>query len=569
VVAEPLRDPTTRLTRRRVYGLVAVELVAVIVSFFLGLTAMGHIVQTNWLSTFFYNGDSLALPLIQKSIERGEPFEWVFSSQNYLFPEGPLYILATIFGRSVRSAMLINGVFNVVALYLLLRSIARQLAHRSRHRLVEILTAVAATGLFVIFVLLEPTPDVNGSGTASLFLFSTYYDGVILSGLAIVALTLWFTRAFGPVEWGQRRFVRYTIAVVVLTTLTSFSNPLYLLQVVAPLAVAAIVLVFLDRISWRQFGALALPTTAGVVVAVLLRLVFARTFASSVGSYVSLRQIPKSIHILLDTLRAMIHSSDGLFTIILLGGILLVTFALLIFALYAQARPNLAHLISTSEVFIVAFVSFSTVSLALGMVASGSPTTRYLEPIYLFPLLTVVSIGIYVLRRLLVGVERVELRRSLSRFALGIAAVAAILVIVVGAINIAPLSHAATGAGYTDAKCFDKFVGDKDINGVGSYWSVRTLAVYGDSKGEILQVNNVGGPLGIYPWITNVGAYRGTHFSFVVADSSGQVTPDGLATLGKPRQVISCSGYLIYDYRGTKGEATLNREISSSLPNQG
>jgi hypothetical protein len=556
---------TRKSSRKSFVSWLLIEAFAVVVAAALGLIALGHVAETNWAGTFLYNADSLALPLMKESILRGEPFHWIFSSQNYLFPEAPIYFLSALFAKSARVAMYINGCLNIVILYALFRSIARQLAHRSRHRFVEITIAIAATFAFVVFVLLEPAAEVNGRGIATLFLFSTYYDGVILSGLAVIALSLWLTRAFGPVEWGRHRVMTYGVAVVVLTSLTAFSDPLYLLQLVAPLAAAALVLVFLGRLTWRGFWILAVPTTLGTIVAVALRAAFSNTFASSIGGYISFPHIPDSLHVLFSTAREMLHTGTGALAIILLGGLLLVTACVFVFATYAQARPRLAAQIATSEVFIVTFVSASTISLITGMVITGSTTTRYLEPIYVFPILTLVTLGVFILRRLLVGVKRAALRRSLSRFAIAVAAVGTVLFMIVGAVNVAPVATSASGKGYTGEKCFDSFVGTSKINGVGSYWSVRPLALYGDSRGAILQADDAHGNLEAFAWINNLGAYVGKKFSFVITDSSNQIGPSGIQNLGRPSQVVSCPGYLIYDYSGTHGQSVLNKEISASV----
>jgi CBS domain-containing protein len=413
---------------------------------------------------------------------------FVFSSQNYLFPEAPLYLISTLLTSGTRATLFLNGVLNVVALYALLRTIAHQLAHRARHQLVEVSISLAATTLFVVFVLLE-SGSPHQQVVATLFLFTTYYYGVILSGLAVVALTLWVSRAFGCIPWGRGRMWRYAIAVVLITMLTSFTDPLYLLQVVLPLAIVFVLLLLLNRLTWRQLFVLAAPTAVGVVFAYDLRSAYSRSFMTSIGSYLDIGQIPDSVNLLISYGRSLLHTPQGIISVLLLGGSLLVTAALLVFALYAQARPGLAGLIATSEVFIVGFVSISFFSLTVGLVLTGSTTTRYIEPIYLFPLLTLVSVGVFVLRRLLIGVKRAELRRSLRRFAAIGAAAAAVLIIVVGSVSIAPVARAASGSGYTGARCFDRFIGKSEANGVGSYWTVRSLSLYGDSRGAILQAD--------------------------------------------------------------------------------
>jgi len=561
VAANPTIPRSSAATLRRRLAVVAFELWPFVVVVFGGLIAIGKIAQSEWEGTFLYNGDSLVLPLIEDSILRGEPFHWVFSSQNFFFPEGLFFFVSTLFTDSARVALYVNAVLNLVALYAVLRVIAHQLAHRSRHRFVEITIALGATVLFLVFVLLEPTASVNRSGTATTYLMTTYYYGVIISGLVIVALTLWVTKSFGGAAWGTNRVRVYALVVGAITALVVFSDPLYLAQVLAPLAVALLVLIWARRLSWRSAWVLVVPSLAGSVVGFAFRLVFHDLFASNLGSYVQLSQIPTAIHILYESLLEMSGSAQGSLKLILITGVMLLTWSIMAFAVYSRFNPKAALRISTVEYFIVTFVSVSSVSLFVGHIVTGAITTRYLTPLYVFPLLTVLFVGVYVLRRLLVEVESADLRRNLSRFSLGVAAAASVLIVVVGIVNLPPVARSASGDDYTSADCFDSFVGDSDINGVGSFWTVRQLDLYGTAKGDILQAD---GELGVYDWLNNVGAYEDKTFSYVVIDASGQVPRESLAVLGEPAEIIVCSGYEIYDYAGTPGEDILTDRIAAS-----
>lgn len=547
--------------RRRLAGW-AFETWPVVVVAFAAMIAVSHIVQSSWGDTFFYNGDSVVLPMIEESLQRGEAFSWRFSSQNFFFPEGLLFFLSTLFTDSARVALITNAVLNVVALYALLRIIARQLAHHSRHRFVEITIAMAATLLFVTMVLLEPADSINRSGVATLFLFTTYYYGVILVGLAVVSLTLWVTHTFGTHDWDPRRVRIYLIAVTVLGGLASFSDPLYLAQVVAPFGAAALILVFLKRLTWRRLLTLAIPAIAGTIIGFILRFIFRAMFASSIGSYLSLENIPNAVRNLRDSVLEMLSTASGSLKLLMLVGILLATWAILIYALYARRRVQAAAHISTAEVFLVAFVAVSSLSLVGGQIVTGSITTRYLEPLFVFPLLTVVSVGVYVLRRLLLEVENADLRRDLSRFMLGVAVAASALIVAVGAINLPPVIRAAEGTDYTAADCFNDFVGDRDVDGVGSFWTVRALDLYGDSRGEVLQAN---AQLAVFDWMVNIASYEDRTFSYAVVDDSGQLPVEALEPLGEPADVIECSGYEIYDYEGTAGEQILTDRIAESV----
>jgi hypothetical protein len=560
VAANPPVTRTKREGLRWRLAIIAFEIWPVVVVVFGGLIAIGKLSQSAWEGTFLYNGDSLVLPLIEDSILRGEPLHWVFSSQNFFFPEGLFFFLSTLFTDSPRVALYTNAVLNLVALYVVLRIIARQLAHRSRHRFVEITIALGATVLFLVFVLLEPTASVNRSGTATTYLMTTYYYGVIITGLVVVSLTLWVTRSFAA-EFDRRRVLIYWGVVGLLTTLVVFSDPLYLAQVLAPMAVGLLVLIWARRLSWRNAWILVAPGLVGSVLAFGLRYVFRGLFASELDSYVQLSQIPTAIHILYESLLEMSGSAQGSLKLIIITGVMLLTFSIMAFAIYSRFDKKAALKISTVEYFIVTFVSVSSVSLLVGHVITGAITTRYLTPLYVFPLLTVVFVGVYVLRRLLVEVESAELRRNLSRFSLGVAAAASVLIVIVGIINIPPVARSVSGVGYTTADCFDEFVGDSDVNGVGSFWTVRQLDLYGSAEGDILQAD---AELGVYDWLNNVGAYDDKTFSYVIVDETGLVPRESLAVLGDPAEIVVCSGYEIWDYAGTEGEDILTDRIAES-----
>lgn len=547
---------------RGVLRRIALEASPVVVVVFAAIVAVGHIVNSTWGDVFLYSADSIVLPLVEESLRRGEPFEWVFSSQNFLFPEGLLYFLSTAFTDSPRVALITNAVLNVVCLYVLFRLIAHQLAHHSRHRFVEISISIAATLLLVIYVLLEPGEDINRGGIATLFLFTTYYYGVVLAGLLTILLVLWTTRVFSPQPWARRRLRVYRVASIALVAVCAFSNPLYLVQVVAPLALAAVVLVLLSRMSRQQLVTLAVPVVIGAALSVVLRVVFRSMFASSPQSYLSFDDIPASVQNLGESVAGMLATPEGSLKLLLISATLVLSWAVFAFSLIARTRPGLAARISTDEVFVVAFVTASSVSLVLGQIVTGAVTTRYFAPLVIFPLVSVISVGVYLLRRLLVEVKGADLRKNLSQFLVFVSVAASAVIVTLGALSVPAVARAADGVGYTGADCFNAFVGNRDINGVGSFWAVRPLDLYGDTSGVVLQADE---DLDLYAWMNNVGSYEDKTFSYAVTDSTGQLPASSLRRLGDPSRVVSCSGFDIYDYEGTPGEALLTESIARSL----
>lgn len=558
-------DAEARSVRRRRTGhrlmAWAYEAWAVVVTAAASVIALAHIAQSPWEATFLYNADSVVLPMVEKSLAQGEPFDWVFSSQNFFFPEGLFFAVSTAFTDSPQVALYANACLNILVLYVLLRVIAHQLTRGSGHRFVEISIALACTILFVVYSLLEPTASVNRSSTATLYLMTTYYYGVIVAGLAMVCLTLWVTRSFSAEPWGRRRVWIYIALAATISALTVFSDPLYLAQVLAPLVLCLVFVAVSRRASWKRVGLLLLPSIGGSALGFSLRSVFANLFASNLTSYYSPDNVPISITVLQESFTELTSTTSGSLKLLLLAAVLALTLSLLIYAVFDSFRRKNRRRMSTVGFFIVVFVSVSSISLFAGHILTGAITTRYLTPIYIFPLLTLVYVGVHILRRLLVEVEHPALRRDLVRLSTGIAVAATIVIVVVATMKLPAVARSASGATYAGAECFNDFVGDSGRDGVGSFWSVRNLDVYGSSTGEILQVNP---DLTVYAWMNNIAPYEGKTFSFVISDSSPQLPPESLIPLGEPAALISCPDYDIYDYAGTEGEKILNRIVGES-----
>jgi hypothetical protein len=526
------------------------------------IIALARISMTHWAPLLFENADSIVLPLLEKSLREGAPAEFVMSSQLFLFPEVPIYLLATLFTDSPRMALALNAILNVVLMYGSFRIIAGLLAHRARHRFLEITIALVATTVFIVIVLLEPGANVNLSGLATPLLTSTYYYGVILSGLIVVALTLWVSGSFGHHSWRARRTYIYAAAITVVSGLTTMSNPLFIMQAFAPLAAAALVLLIANLLTWRQFFVIVGWNLFGVVVGFFSRLAVPDLLPGSLAKYVVIDQIPTSIHLLGASVREMLASEAGTLRLIILLSVQVLTLALFAWSIWAKARPALAARITTANFFVISFASISSISLLIGMVATGSITTRYLEPLTVFPLLTILVAGTWLLRQLLVGVHDAALRRNLSRFGLGIAAAASAVLVAIGVLNAPTVASVVRGDKYTGADCINEFVGDSDMNGVASFWSARPLELYGDNSGDLLQVTT---DLSPFEWMVNLGAYEDDTFSYVVLDGTAFLPKESLDVLGAPASVSTCEGREYWDYRGTPGEKTLTEIISRSL----
>jgi hypothetical protein len=526
-----------------------------------------HMSESAWKTVLLYNGDSLVLPLLQESLSRGEPYEWVFSSQTFLFPEYPIYWLCALVGQTPRIALTINAIVNVLLLYALFRGIAAQLAPGRRLR--QVVFPIAALGIFFLFLLSENPNGLSGPGDvppediASLFLISTYYYGVILTGLLVLLLSIWVTDRFQLERVTRARIAVYTSIVVVLVTATTFSDPLYLLQFAVPFGAAALALAMLRRLKWKWFALLAGVQAIAGAIGLVLRAVFARYIVAS-SSYISLHRTRTSIAVLTHTL--VLWLDDGLLgvlklLILIALGVLLTVLLVRFLEQNRRGRAQGAYALTPLDGFVAVFTFVSALTLLIGQVATGQLLTRYLVPLFIFPLLGIVlfadpsSLG-----RRLVSPQR--LRPRLPAVVGATMGVTALLAVTLGAVAAPATVDMIRTTMPTGQACFERWIGDSRANGVGSFMVTRPLKLYGPQRGELLQVT---AGLGVQPWMNNLSSYRDRHFSFVLVDKVDVTRADTLHELGRPASVQSCPGFQIYDYAGTRGARSLDSILAITL----
>jgi hypothetical protein len=544
---------------------IAVEAGGVFTAVGVGLILLRHLVAGDWRQYLYIDGDSVVLALLRESFDKGEPWQWVFSTQNFFFPEAPFYLLSSLLGGDPPVAYSINVVLNVVVLYVLLRLIGGELATGRRiPPALVVLVSTLVVLLYAGFVLTETVASPNRSGIATLYLLTTYYYGVTVGGLALLFLILRARRLLAPSELRaalRRPALLVTLAVIVLlVALVTFSNLLFLLEVLAPLLLTLVALVFMGRYAWREFGVLAGAIGIGVMAAFVLRQVFASVFRAGVGGYVAVDAIPTSVRNLILT---VVETLDLPFGGVKLGVLVVLHTAatvVVLVALYAVARPRLAERIDDRTVLIAGFVFVSAASVLVGQVMTGATASRYLQVLYLFPLLVAMLAGL----ALAAWVARREaLLGVVPRLALAAVAAAAALGVVVGAAIGIPSILSRISEPVADVSCLDDFVGDSNLNGVGTFWLARPYQVYGAQSGQVLQVSP---DFTIQAWMVNLASYDQAEFSYVLLDSTGILPAETIeGELGEPAGIVDCGSFSIYDYRGTDGERILTERIRASL----
>ena len=511
-----------------------------------------------WRSVFLANGDSLVLPLLLQSVQRGEPLHWVFSSQTFFFPEFPLYALCGLIVGTPQGGLVLNAFLNVVLLYVGFRAVAATFAPRKRLR--QLLISLSGVVLFLIAALSEFDVKIVGSGTvepsriATGFLMTTYYGGAILVSLGMLAWLFWLSGRFGKVDVPIRRVVISGLAVSEVGAGITYSDPLYVLWFVAPFGLSILGLLIARRVTLRLALIVAFPQVLGIGLGMLGRVVFPQYVAANYDTYIAGNLAPSAAQVLLGVLVSWATSPDGIVRLLIVFAPIGLTLGFLLTWIRRRHHSDDSRHPSPAKLFLALFIIMSALTLILGEIVTGQSVTRYLFPLFVFPPLVL----------LLVSADGLEARlRGLSQRTRGAVAVALAATVLVAIGLTAPATaDLADRRSPVDTACLDGWLNGRALNGVGSFWTVRALALYGHQEGRLVQV--VPPSLGVHPWMNNLWLYEGRSFSYALM--GGDVTAPELRTqFGTPAEIVSCSGFQIYDYSATAGAAQIDERIRVTL----
>jgi hypothetical protein len=536
VVARPTSGP-------RWHGLVAAtgrEALGGLVALALSVIALRHVIATARVELLWYDGDSVLLPLVRRSMELGQPFEWAMSPALFFFPELPVYLLCSVVTATPQQALALNGLLVLLAVYALVRAAANELMPAAR-RSARIAVSAVALGFVTLLVLTESSATATSLELASLLLTTTYYYGAVLAMLGTAVLVLRAVRT-------GRASVTVLVVLGLVAACTTASNPLYVPWSAAPVVVTLLLLALARRLPWRPVLLLAGTVTAGSVVGYLLRIPLRPFVSLDPSTYVQPSRAGETLRFFaaLTDDRAGTAAGDA--------GLLL----LFVGVLLSVGGTVWAWRVRTSRTVLVAAALplVTVVAVSVGVVVAGSETPRYLEPIVTAPLLALVAVA--ELTRTAVRTTRVHRPRRGVRVVLAVAAAGVLLA---GVATAPSTARAVSTARYDPASCLDRWADGRDVVGVGQFWTVRPLATYASTNVQLLQVRDT---FQTYPWLVDLGAYRDAAPTFVVIGTRDLWTTAVEDSLGTPATITHCTGFDVYDYAGTSGAAVLQRDVVRS-----
>jgi hypothetical protein len=515
--------------------------------------AVTHLLYTPWANLYLYDGDSLVLALLEKSLRAGEAFQWTLSSQMFLFPEGLLYLISRALAPSIKAAFVINTVINVALLFYLFYFLALSIF---REKSKSAFFALSAMCVVLFYMLCEPRPDPNRA-FVTFYLLNTYYYGVIVAALTLLLIysaLIQQTSGGNALETLKNRVL--LIVAMLITALTYFSNPLLLLQFSAPLLAAALLMFLCKKLRPMEFGLIAGTQAIGLAAGYAARIVCSNHVGNTVASYFHFDNIVGSARAFAAMLQGSVRHVGSALEYAAMAGIL----ALAIFMaayLARQGKTGASAPRQSTDSVVLLLVLFAIASAAgtfLGVSLTGNTQLRYLLPVALFPVLAFIA------------VVHASNKIDYSR----LAAIPAGLIIAVLVIYL-PVSTARADrpgifAASPDVDCYNHYMAELPFNAVGGFWTSRALDLYSNAGTRVLQI---GGGLHHRLWMNNNAPYFTLAFNGVIVDKpqNGARKADSnyiesIQPLGPPAKIFRCKAYDIYYYAdGSDGFKRLNQLI--------
>jgi hypothetical protein len=530
----------------------AVDAIGLLAAVLMTLLALLHLLSTSRSWLLFFDGDSVILPLVERSLQAGQPFEWAMSTTVFLI-EIPVYLLLAFLTSSPFDALAVNAILNLVALYGLIRVIAGlSLPGRARRFVVSVSLLTFAVPLAA--TLLESTTNADSFELFSLITTTTYYYPTVLAMLAAAWMLARLVERGAPATSASaRRRVMLLVALGILTVVSVTSNPLYGVWTAAPAVVTLLALAGLGRIDWRTALTPAVVLIAGCFGGVLLRRPLAPYLSMDPANYLHIGDILTPLRFYGAAIVDMLSRPAGVIELVVLCALGSVT---LVAGLAALRMPQLP--LRRQLLFLLAAVT--VLAVAVGSVLVGTNATRYLQPLAFAPLMVLPTLVGHGLDALPNTPKNASPNTSRNRgTALGLALVVLLLGGIAGTGS--AVAASVSRAHLPGAACLEGWLAGRTLTGAGQFWAVRGLKTYGAPNVHLVQIDEY---LNARPWMVNLADYDGAPVSYLIVDDRSAWGEELVDAIGAPRQNISCGTYTILDYAGTRGEKVLTARVTAS-----
>lgn len=509
VTSPPSTHPWGRAIRHEAGGYAIAAVLALVVTAQLATTQA-------WM--MFADGDSLITVLLTKSLVSGRAQDWAMSPVLFI-PETAVYAALSALGLGVRATLTLNAWVNFLALYAAIRVVSGSRRHVSS----PVRGALLAFSVFCLFAVLNGGEGRDGFHLASAFALTTYYSATVIGVILVVGIT---RRVLDHVPSSPRVPALALVGIVLISALSTLTNPLFAAWGTVPLILALLLLRATAIATWRPVLVLALATVAGTALGMLARMPLSAWIVADARLYVRAGQWAESFVRYAGLAVQSAANPLG-------AGFLLLTAAM--WGVSCALAVRFLRRGMTAPAFVTGSAVLVPVVVVIGMVALGTDGIRYLQPVAFMPPLALVTIP--ALRR-----RRERARSSENRWwqagAAGMAAVVALGWSLPRAVSEARTTD-------VDLACVVQWVDSAGRVGAGQFWTVRAPQAYAKDPASLIQVDH---QFTVYEWLTNRADSASPDVTFVVTDamSAPFQYPDGVSE--SDASTVTCGRYTIHDF---------------------
>ncbi len=483
------------------------------------------------------SSDMLAFPARCQSLMQGERIlGWNFGAASFLAPDMAVYFPLSLLIPNFRVALVIFGMLQILAALAGFALLEATALPESRNNPLR---------LFVFVALLAYVAQDRAYLGLKILMGIGHHAGAFISLL----FALWLLLRMIGRETDRRSLLANGLALFLLTVLTTVSDALFLVQLVAP-AVAALALMWLFAlVSGRRLALLSATLTAAALSG---RLIYNRFFMRpELGVYFSLSfsHVSRSLDVVLALLQESggMHILLGLFILLSIGacGVLLLVLILRPRLQRAGMDGNLAFL-STFMIFLC--LSNLSAILLSSNVSGWDALARYTIPVALLPLLLLSPLAQYALQALAVDISRPV------RLALLLVLPLLLVLTVQKSANVVRL------AGYCPkwVSELDQEFAKRNLKlGLAQYWQARPVSFF---SRQGVQVDQVTSSLQPFLWDIYPHSYQ-RPFQFIITDeAAAKRTPEYktayyldaeriVARFGPPDETFTCGTNTVRVYK--------------------
>lgn len=473
----------------------------------LAVVTAAQVAATGRSELLFRDGDSLVVAMFVRSVLSGQPQDWAMSSVLFV-PESAVFAaLDTALPFGVNGLLAVNAVVNVLALY----GALRLAAGRRREGSAPVVWSLLGLTAFAVLAATETSASRDALELATLPLTTTYYAATVVAAVLSVGLA----RRVIDRETGG---VRLLVALGATAAVSTLSNPLYAVWTTVPLGVIlAAMIVRAPRKA--RLAVMLVVLLLGTAIGMLGRIPLQAWIANTGAGYAQPEHWMQSVEYYADLAATRLSTPTGL-----LG--CAITLALVALAIVRTARAAEA-----GARFVAAVAWLMPALVVIGAIALGTHAARYLQPLAFAPVLALVAMP--------------RTWRMPARVGSVLAAAAAVLLLVAGALSV-PRLAAAAQAPDRDLACVTEWVDASDRTGAGQFWTVRLPKLHLDDPARLVQVDH---ELNGYAWLVNRHDFDVGAVSFLVEDA--QTVPWNLPVPAVPDDVVDCGRYRILDFGST------------------